>query len=736
MHYLMPLGPVSAGKDVVWMVFGASETEPPVVGAAPSIAQAFADLQPQLAGRPFVCAPELVDALGQPRLPSAEPPEGALKMCAAFALQMAHGPQLGPENFPNLCHLLELAVELADAAPWELWHSGQVIELRAKGSVTGTWDLVILGNAGQNFGVGLHPRGAVAKLLARDEEDPAPPSQLLALDLDDSPEFAARAMEAAVGLDAVPMITRLKRGKPARPSRAELLLLEAAVAAACRLEPEERVVHAVAALEGERVEVTLRAPPPEGDEPDWAEDEDFVGDLDAPGLPPLRAVPLQAPPRPERNEPCHCGSGRKYKQCHLGADQVSTQALAPIAIPAASARLDLEVSKHLRKRFGTARLKSALEKAGAGEAGSDAEAMLAFQLAFHHFPLEGKTGIEWLLEEKGRKLAGPDRQWLETQAAARLSVWKVLAARPGEALEVMDPFTGDRVEIAERTASRTLQAGDYWLGRIVHWSGAWIVHAAPTTALRPFEGASLVEALRARFEALGHCGPFWMELAAAYRQLSRQQAQAPMLQTPEGEPILITTERFTFEPAARDELLRKLARHKEVAREPSADSDEGPERFTVYRGRKRDEDGLRPILGSVEVGPAELKLESLTVERVDALREKVLGLGVPLRFVARSHVDPTSPAVRGALRPKNREEDAALQEAAAPILLGFKEKHYATWPDVPLPALDGQTPREAVEGGRGRARVAALLEELERGEATVPPAQRFDVGRLRKDLGL
>ena len=34
---------------------------------------------------------------------------------------------------------------------------------------------------------------------------------------------------------------------------------------------------------------------------------------------------LQAPPTPlpQRNDPCWCGSGLKYKKCHLDEDQVS-----------------------------------------------------------------------------------------------------------------------------------------------------------------------------------------------------------------------------------------------------------------------------------------------------------------------------------------------------------------------------------------------------------------------------
>ena len=30
--------------------------------------------------------------------------------------------------------------------------------------------------------------------------------------------------------------------------------------------------------------------------------------------------------RPGRNEPCHCGSGRKYKQCHLDKDEAALRA--------------------------------------------------------------------------------------------------------------------------------------------------------------------------------------------------------------------------------------------------------------------------------------------------------------------------------------------------------------------------------------------------------------------------
>ena len=41
---------------------------------------------------------------------------------------------------------------------------------------------------------------------------------------------------------------------------------------------------------------------------------------------PAPTPPLPAGARPGRNEPCHCGSGRKYKQCCLEKDDARASA--------------------------------------------------------------------------------------------------------------------------------------------------------------------------------------------------------------------------------------------------------------------------------------------------------------------------------------------------------------------------------------------------------------------------
>jgi len=70
-------------------------------------------------------------------------------------------------------------------------------------------------------------------------------------------------------------------------------------------------------------------------------------------------------------------------------------------------------------------------------------------------------------------------------------------------------------------------------------------------------------------------------------------------------------------------------------------------------------------------------------------------------------------------------------------MLGEQLKaHYATWPDIALPALAGKTPRQALESASGRAQVEALLKDMEHTSHGTPLASAYDFDDLRRALGL
>jgi len=77
-------------------------------------------------------------------------------------------------------------------------------------------------------------------------------------------------------------------------------------------------------------------------------------------------------------------------------------------------------------------------------------------------------------------------------------------------------------------------------------------------------------------------------------------------------------------------------------------------------------------------------------------------------------------------------------EEAVEILMGILEEHYRAWPDTCLPALDGKSPRQTVGTKKGRARVAALLAEMESAKVIGPGDRNLlpDLSKVWEDLGL
>jgi hypothetical protein len=67
-----------------------------------------------------------------------------------------------------------------------------------------------------------------------------------------------------------------------------------------------------------------------------------------------------------------------------------------------------------------------------------------------------------------------------------------------------------------------------------------------------------------------------------------------------------------------------------------------------------------------------------------------------------------------------------------------KDRHYRTWPDVPLPALGGRTPRHAARLKTLRPRLIDLLKDLENHEArdAGPDSPAYAFRWMWRELGL
>jgi hypothetical protein len=144
------------------------------------------------------------------------------------------------------------------------------------------------------------------------------------------------------------------------------------------------------------------------------------------------------------------------------------------------------------------------------------------------------------------------------------------------------------------------------------------------------------------------------------------------------------------------------------------------------------------LLGRAWVGDGKLRVETNSVGRADQIREQIeTACGSRVRHRTREHSDPMALMDRLEVEPSVGEAPPLpSSEDGNALILDFKRQHYGDWPDQPLPAFGGKTPRTAARTKDGRRQVDLLLKEMESHEAGLPEGQRFDFSDLRRELGL
>ncbi len=173
-------------------------------------------------------------------------------------------------------------------------------------------------------------------------------------------------------------------------------------------------------------------------------------------------------PKLGRNDPCHCGSGKKYKQCHLPIEEAAAgeqrrlaQAVdtlmpklidaargVPEAIPAALARF--WDGKYTPEQLAEL---DDLEDRGA-------ERFLTW-MAFDYPLDDGRTLVERLAAGEGALELSPDEaRVLAGWAGVRLRPYVAESALKGQSLVVKDLLDGTSHSVSDHAASRRVAPGE------------------------------------------------------------------------------------------------------------------------------------------------------------------------------------------------------------------------------------------------------------------------------------
>lgn len=444
-------------------------------------------------------------------------------------------------------------------------------------------------------------------------------------------------------------------------------------------------------------------------------------------------------PRPGRNDPCPCGSGKKYKTCCLAqekAEQAEAARPAPSDAPVETAL------RWLKRRFphvlelGVARF-----FALGGETAPPALAELSDGLrrmatvnAFEWLLAEGSLLLngreepvrEILLAPGGPLFGAEERTWMEAFLSRPLGLYEVTDTVPGERFQVRDLLHPEEapVWVHDRSASSTLTRWEVLGARLVPWEGGWRASGALYPLAREAVVPELVRTLREELDEETERDPDRERELLAHRVPEEwlEEIFGPPPELPEmvdaatGDPILLVTDHYRVKDWRR--LEEALGAQDDV----EGGRSDGWTRFEELGG-----DARRSLLALNPKRGDRLEAFARTRRRADDGRrwlEELAGDAVEHR--TREVTDPegffaASGGPAGGSGPSpgggsGRGGASGPSSMTTELMQQILRTQYRTWADDRIPALGGKTPRQAVRTREGREDVIGLLKLYEQGE--------------------
>ncbi|MGC8510430.1 MAG: YecA family protein [Acidimicrobiales bacterium] len=391
-----------------------------------------------------------------------------------------------------------------------------------------------------------------------------------------------------------------------------------------------------------------------------------------------------------RNDPCPCGSGRKYKMCCSAKPRLALER-----------RVGWIQHKLLAFALRPQRIGAIFELLEAARTVSEID-----EDQLHHLlPLLGEIAalgddaITDFLNERGPLLPADEVAVIETWRGRGPSLYQVSDVEPAEGVTLFDTRSAESVVVHDVAASESLEAGDYVYARTVRIGPSYHFIGVPITVTLAHR-SSLLSVLD---------DPTPIRLAMWMGSLFAQ----PEIVNREGETMILGRALFdvSTSPAA-------LTRSLDALFDARGDG---------HWAELIDVDGDSVVRSFINLEGDTVEVLANSRERLDRTVATIGAIdGVVLRETEASLTSNDSPVDRNLpLTPPEM----------ADVLAQFIAEREKAWLDESIPALGGLTPREAAADPTRREDLIVLLNEFDR-RAVIEPMATFDVGRLRRALDI
>src|SRR5450756_400528 len=323
----------------------------------------------------------------------------------------------------------------------------------------------------------------------------------------------------------------------------------------------------------------------------------------------------------------------------------------------------------------------------------------------------GRTLMEHHLETHGAQLTPREREMLEALRGSYPGVFETEAVEEGRGIHLRDLASGDTIFVDDITASRELVRGDCILSRIEDLDGK-LCFVSDGFTVPPAVRDEFLKLIDKEARAAGQTRVEYVRrngnrLYRKIRNLSDKWLKNLQVVNREGDAVEFC--RADYSVADEVALLAKLRSLEELMEEPGKP---GEAHFAWLEAAT---EGPRAVYGHVQIGGGHLRLEAQSRTRLQlgrGLLEAHAGRLLKHQDDAYQSLDEIKRQAAASGEPRERAEPIPA-EIEREMILQMKARHYARWPDDPLPALGGKTARQAVKTASGRKAVLDLIRDME-----------------------
>jgi hypothetical protein len=329
MTHVFRLGPIAVDRRSTFVYAGVDGEGAVVSKTARTDAEGLRKIADVAKGQPLKCEPSLAKA-GEPfGFEPAPLPDPVLSMRAALAYNLALGPKSGNPDPDVLGCFLTACEAFWRGRAWNLFEPEEAFPvIILAGDSQRACELAVLGSGGEEFGVALYDEpGSVARItraLKKGRTGDARQISALAITFDAHPPWAASAIDDAFRVPRLPVPLRVKDGHGSLAGRDDLIVGAAVLGAVARFvgvdaeasEADREEAEAMVTVGEESVTARIRYPTPE----EMLRHHELI-ESEAETEPSSPSESARASEKTPRNAPCPCGSGKKYKKCHLGKEE-------------------------------------------------------------------------------------------------------------------------------------------------------------------------------------------------------------------------------------------------------------------------------------------------------------------------------------------------------------------------------------------------------------------------------